>query len=70
MEFAISEEGRLIEEQVVRFIDDKIIPAERTYADQVHTVPSGDDPPNEPTQNSRLLCQPARLYLVYRSNRR
>lgn len=45
MEFSISEEGRLIEEQVVRFINEKIIPAERTYADQIHAVASGDDPP-------------------------
>ncbi len=45
MDFAISEEGRLIEEQVVRLINNKIIPAERTYAEQVHSVASGDDPP-------------------------
>jgi acyl-CoA dehydrogenase len=45
MEFTISEEGRLIEEQVVRFINQKIIPAERTYAEQVHSVADGDDPP-------------------------
>ena len=45
MEFAISEEGRLIEEQVVRFINEKVIPAELTYADQIHSVASGDDPP-------------------------
>jgi acyl-CoA dehydrogenase len=45
VEFTISEEGRLIEEQVVRFIDQKIIPAERTYAEQVHSVADGDDPP-------------------------
>jgi acyl-CoA dehydrogenase len=45
VEFTISEEGRLIEEQVVRFINQKIIPAERTYAEQVHSVADGDDPP-------------------------
>jgi len=45
MDFAISEEGRLIEEQVVRFINEKIIPAEHTYADQIHSVASGEDPP-------------------------
>ena len=28
MEFSISEEGRMIEDQVVRFLNDKIIPAE------------------------------------------
>jgi acyl-CoA dehydrogenase len=45
VEFTISEDGRLIEEQVVRFINQKIIPAERTYAEQVHSVADGDDPP-------------------------
>ncbi len=45
MDFAISEEGRLIEEQVVRLINNKIIPAERTYAEQAHTVAGGEDPP-------------------------
>ena len=45
MEFTISEDGRLIEEQVVRFINEKIIPAERIYAEQVHSVADGDDPP-------------------------
>jgi len=45
MEFRISEEGRLIEEQVVRFIDEKVIPAERTYAEQAHKVANGEDPP-------------------------
>ena len=45
MEFRISEEGRLIEEQVVRFINEKVIPAERVYAEQAHKVASGDDPP-------------------------
>ncbi len=45
MDFAISEEGRLIEEQVVRLINNKIIPAERTYAEQAHTVANGEDPP-------------------------
>jgi acyl-CoA dehydrogenase len=45
VEFTISEDGRLIEEQVVRFINEKIIPAERIYAEQVHSVADGDDPP-------------------------
>jgi len=45
VEFTISEEGRLIEEQVVRFIGEKIIPAERTYAEQAHSVANGEDPP-------------------------
>ena len=45
MEFTISEDGRLIEEQVVRFMNEKIIPAERTYAEQAHSVANGDDPP-------------------------
>ena len=30
MEFGISEEGKIIEDQVVRFLNEKIIPAEKT----------------------------------------
>lgn len=32
MEFGISEEGKIIEDQVVRFINEKIIPAENKIA--------------------------------------
>ena len=45
MEFAISEEARIVEEQVVRFINEKIIPAERQYAEEAHSTPNGEDPP-------------------------
>jgi acyl-CoA dehydrogenase len=45
MEFAISEEARIVEEQVVRFINEKIIPAERQYAEQAHSTPNGEDTP-------------------------
>jgi len=45
MEFAISEEARIIEEQVVRFINEKIIPRERQYATEAHDTPNGEDPP-------------------------
>ncbi len=45
MEFKISEEGRLIEEQVLRFIAEKIIPAEAGYAEQAHKTPNGEDTP-------------------------
>ena len=44
MEFAISEEARMIEEQVVRMLNDEIIPAERDYAAQVKDTPNGEDP--------------------------
>lgn len=45
MEFKISEEGRLIEEQVVRFIDEKIIPAESVAVEQGRSTKNGDDTP-------------------------
>ena len=45
MEFGISDEGRIIEEQVVRFINEKIIPAEKTI-----------DAENEVTENG-LDCE-------------
>lgn len=45
MDFAISDEGRMLEEQVVRFLNEKIIPAERTYIEQSAETPNGEDPP-------------------------
>ena len=45
MEFAISEEARMVEDQVVRFIDEKIIPAEATFAEQASDTDHGMDPP-------------------------
>lgn len=42
MEFGISEEGKIIEDQVVRFINEKIIPAEDTIAQEV--AENGEDP--------------------------
>ena len=43
MEFGISEAGRIIEEQVVRFINDKIIPAEKTINAEHEATESGRD---------------------------
>jgi acyl-CoA dehydrogenase len=43
MEFGISEAGRIIEEQVVRFITDKIIPAEKTINAEHEATESGRD---------------------------
>ena len=43
MEFGISEAGRIIEEQVVRFINDKIIPAEKTITAEHEATESGRD---------------------------
>ena len=40
MDFAISDEGRMLEEQVVRFLNEKIIPAERTYIEQIAETPT------------------------------
>lgn len=45
MQFAISEEARLVEDQVVRFLNDKIIPAESEFAQQAASAENGCDPP-------------------------
>lgn len=45
MEFGISEEGKIIEDQVVRFIDEKIIPAESVIAEELNTTENGQDTP-------------------------
>ncbi|MEQ8857443.1 MAG: acyl-CoA dehydrogenase family protein [Pseudomonadales bacterium] len=45
MEFAISEEARIVEDQVLRMLNDDIIPAERDYAEQSAATPDGEDPP-------------------------
>ena len=44
MEFAITEDARIVEDQVVRFINEKIIPAEGAYAEQAKTTENGADP--------------------------
>jgi acyl-CoA dehydrogenase len=45
MEFAISDEARIIEDQVVRMLNDKIIPAEKQYAAEIADTANGEDPP-------------------------
>ena len=45
MEFGISEEGRIIYDQVVRFIDEKVIPAENTIIEESASTPNGEDTP-------------------------
>ncbi len=45
MDFEISEEARIIEDQVVRFINEKIIPAEGTFNEQANSTPNGEDMP-------------------------
>ncbi len=45
MEFGISEEGKIIEDQIVRFIDEKIIPAEGILAEETKTTENGQDTP-------------------------
>ena len=45
MEFGISEEGKIIEDQVVRFIDEKIIPAEGILAEEGRATDNGQDTP-------------------------
>jgi acyl-CoA dehydrogenase len=45
MEFLISEEGKIIEDQVVRFLNEKIIPAERQLAIESEDVKDGSELP-------------------------
>jgi acyl-CoA dehydrogenase len=45
MEFAISDEARIVEEQVVRMLNEKIIPAEAQYSTEIQDTPNGEDPP-------------------------
>lgn len=45
MEFAISQEGKLIEDQLLRFLNEKIIPAEQRIREESSTIVNGDDPP-------------------------
>ncbi|MFT7689265.1 MAG: acyl-CoA dehydrogenase [Candidatus Azotimanducaceae bacterium] len=45
MEFGISEEGRIIEDQVVRFLNNKIIPMEKTLSEEAANTPNGHDTP-------------------------
>ncbi len=45
MEFAISDEARIVEEQVVRMLNEKIIPAEAQYGTEIRDTPNGEDPP-------------------------
>lgn len=45
MEFGISDEGKIIYDQVVRFIDEKVIPAEQAVAEEAETTENGEDTP-------------------------
>ena len=44
MDFVITEDARIIEDQVVRFLNEKIIPVEGVYAEQAKTIENGADP--------------------------
>ena len=44
MDFVITEDARIIEDQVVRFLNEKIIPVESVYAEQAKTIKNGADP--------------------------
>ncbi len=44
MDFVITEDARIIEDQVVRFLNEKIIPAEGVYAEQAKSTENGVDP--------------------------
>ena len=45
MNFEISEEGRIIEDQVVRFLNEKVIPAESAIAKETQETKNGEDTP-------------------------
>lgn len=45
MDFGISEEGKIIEDQVVRFINEKIIPVEKQVQQESEEIANGEDPP-------------------------
>ncbi len=45
MDFQISEEGRIVYDQVVRFIDEKIIPAEKAISEETESLPNGQESP-------------------------
>ncbi len=45
MDFGISEEGKIIYDQVVRFIDEKVIPAEKAVSEESETTENGEDTP-------------------------
>jgi len=44
MDFVITEDARIIEDQVVRFLNEKIIPAESVYVEQAKSTENGVDP--------------------------
>ncbi len=44
MDFVITEDARIIEDQVVRFLNEKIIPVEGVYAEQAKPIENGADP--------------------------
>ena len=44
MEFEISQEARLVQDQVERFLNEKIVPNERVYAEQAADISDGQDP--------------------------
>jgi acyl-CoA dehydrogenase len=43
MEFAISEQARIVEDQVVRMLEEEIIPSERRHQEEARTTPDGQD---------------------------
>jgi acyl-CoA dehydrogenase len=45
MDFAISSEGRLVEDQLLRFLNEEIIPAEQKITAEYSAISNGEDPP-------------------------
>ena len=45
MDFGVSEQGRLIEDQVLRFLREKVLPAEKQVAAEEHDIQDGSDTP-------------------------
>ena len=44
MEFELSDKAKAVEEQILRFMDEYVYPAEKVYAEQAHDDPHADPP--------------------------
>jgi acyl-CoA dehydrogenase len=54
MEFELTDRAKMVEEQVLRFMDEHVYPAERVYLEQLH---GGDDPHAEPAIMKELRAK-------------
>lgn len=63
MDFGVSEEGRLIEDQVLRFLSEKVVPAEKQVAAEEHGIEDGSDTPT--MQRLRAEAKALGLWNLY-----